>query len=272
MLAIALLLVLQTSAQKLKGSKNVTVVPKDVTGFDAIEVTDNIDLFVTFSDRLEVETEADDNLQESIRVEVNAGTLYVSAINPVANFRMFSVKVSMNSLKKLVAKSDAKVTFLNTFEGQDMTIQMLDQTKLWATIKSDRIKLLTDGKSKSELNLNSPQTALELSGNSVVKALISADALTIDQYQKSDATIEGDCNNLKLNLDNNARLTGKNLTAKQATVSNEGYAKGSVEVLENILITNAGGHSELELFGEQKIVIDSFKENAVISKKNNKVR
>ncbi|MCY1230334.1 hypothetical protein D9M72_427440 [compost metagenome] len=102
-----------------------------------------------------------------------------------------------------------------------------------------------------------------------MKALISSESLKFDMYQKSTAAIEGDIVDLKLRLDNNANFTGKNLNAKNAEITTEAYATGSILVSVKALI-DAGGKSELQLYGDQKIEIKNFTDSAVIMKKPTK--
>lgn len=69
---LSLLLVLLASTlvfaqkEKLKGSRNVTLVPVETASFTSIEIDDNLEVFLTQGDRTEVSTEADDNLHEAI--------------------------------------------------------------------------------------------------------------------------------------------------------------------------------------------------------------
>jgi hypothetical protein len=100
---------------------------------------------------------------------------------------------------------------------------------------------------------------------------MSSDKMTFDMYQKATATIEGDVNSLKLRLDNYVNFTGKNLTSKIADITTEGSSNCSIEVVEKAIIS-ASGKSEINLHGEQKIEINKFSDNALISKKNNKIK
>jgi hypothetical protein len=85
-------------------------------------------------------------------------------------------------------------------------------------------------------------------------------------YQKSQATIEGNCNNAKLRLDNSSLLIAKKLVIATLDLTMEGYAKCYVNVTTNLTLS-ASGKTEVELFGESKIQINKFINNATLSKK-----
>ena len=85
-------------------------------------------------------------------------------------------------------------------------------------------------------------------------------------YQKSEATVEGDSDTLKLRLDNNANFIGKNLIIKTAELKTEAYTNASIQVKSTISI-DAVGKSEIELYGDQKIELKKFTDSAVLKKK-----
>jgi hypothetical protein len=75
-----------------------------------------------------------------------------------------------------------------------------------------------DEKAKGELNLKS-QNATIAKVKQQIESINCFCRFNFDMYQKTDATIEGDVDNLKLRLDNNMTLLEMNLTAKNAKFS-----------------------------------------------------
>lgn len=260
------------TAQKLKGSKVVTTTQKEIPNFETIEVSDNIELFLTKGDKTEAEIEADDNLHEAINIAESAGILRISATEKITTFKKFSVKITYtDDFRLLVAKGSSNITALTDLQLPDFTFKAFENARIFATVKGKKFTLMANDKTRTELNVTAAETTVELNNNANVKALISSDKITFDMYQKASAAIEGDVNNLKLRLDNNVNFTGKNLTSKIAEITTEGSSNCSIEVIEKAVIS-ASGKSEIDLHGEQKIEINKFSDNAVISKKNNKVK
>ena len=62
--------------------------------------------------------------------------------------------------------------------------------------------------------MKSKNTKIDLDKNSQLKALIASNNLNIDLYNKSNAVIEGDAENSRIRIDNNATFESKNLTVK----------------------------------------------------------
>ncbi|MFV8358147.1 GIN domain-containing protein, partial [Flavobacterium sp. XS1P32] len=138
--------------------------------------------------------------------------------------------------------------------------------KLFMNVNASKFVLQSNDKSKTELNIKSDNTTIELSKNSSLKALITATNLKIDMYQKSDATLEGEATSAVIRLDNNASLTANKLTLKNADVTTESYSNCSVNVSTTVVI-DAANKSEIQLVGTPKIEIRKFADEAKLIKK-----
>lgn len=88
-------------------------------------------------------------------------------------------------------------------------------------------------------------------------------------YQKAEGIIEGDAVDFKLRLDNNSEVDAKKLTAQHVTLAMEGYTRTSVNAINTISI-EASGKAEIQLFGDQKIEMKRFVDNATLYKKPTK--
>lgn len=254
-------------AQKLKGSRAVTITQKEIAEFESIEVTNDIEVFLIKGDKNAVEIEADDNLHDAIGIEVSAGTLRINATQEVGSFKKFSVRITYTqALTMVVLKGMTTTTAITDLALDNLTIKTFDGAKFYASVQTKKFVLMANDKSKVELNLKADVATVELSKNANLKALISAGRLTFDMYQKTAATIEGDVIDMKLRLDNNANFVGKNLTVKNVELATEDYASGSIIASAKAVIA-AGGKSEIQLYGEPKIEIIKFADSALLQKK-----
>ena len=256
--------------EKIKGTKVVTIAPREVKSFENLEVEDNLEIFLVKGDVNALEIEADENLHEVIASDLNGGTLRLTTTKNINSYKKLSVKVTYtDNLKMVTAKHEATINALSDIELDNITFKTSDFTKLFLNVKSRLFTIFANDKSKLELNVKSETAAVELSKNANMKALISSEYLKFDMYQKATAVIEGDIVDLKLRLDNNSNFTGKNLTSKVADITTEAYANGSILVTTEAKIS-ASGKSELQLFGDQKIEIVKFSDSAILMKKPTK--
>ena len=254
--------------EKIKGSKIVTIEQKEVAPFENLEVEDNIEIVLVKGEKNSLEIEADDNLHGVININSSANTLRLTTSKEVSGFKKFSVKVIFtNDFKMLVSKHEATVSALTDLELDAITFKCFDYSKLFINAKTKNFTLMANDKSKVELNLKSEDAGIELSKNVQLKALIAATNLKVDQYQKTEAKIEGDVANLKLRLDNNSNFDGKNLTVKNAEILTEASTTCSINATTNAII-EASGKSEIQFYGDGKIELKKFTENTVIMKKS----
>jgi len=272
---ILLALVLFTSVafaqqkEKIKGSKIVTITQKEIGDFETLEIEDNLEIFLIKGDQSGLEIEADDNLHDAIEIDLKAKNLRLAATKQVTGAKKFSIRITYtDNLKMVMAKNDANITALADINLPDFTFKGFDSSKFFANVNSKKFTLMANDKCKSELNLKSDETAIELSKNAQLKALISTPLMKFDMYQKSTAVIEGDVIDLKLRLDNNSNFTGKNLTAKNAEIVVEGYTTCSIQVSNKATI-DATGKSEIQLYGETlRVDLRKFADNAALLKKS----
>ncbi len=269
----AILFLTTTYAQKkekIKGSKIVTVEKKEIGDFDTLEVEDNIEIFLVKGEKCGIEIEADDNLHDIISISLNGTTLKLSTLRNVSSAKKFTIRITYDSkFKLLTSKNESIINALAELDLTEVTFKSLDYSKLFLNARVKNFTLKQDDKSKAELNLKSENAIVELSKNAHLKALINALNLKCDLYQKSDAEIEGDVMETKLRLDNNTEFIGKKLMVKNMDLITELYANCTINVNTNLSIS-AAGDSEIQIYGDQKIDLRKFADNAKLIKKPTK--
>lgn len=272
---ILLLLLVSTLAsaqksEKIKGSKTVTIESKTIDNFEAIEVSDNIEVYLDRGEKCELKIEADDNLHDVIAIDVTAKTLRINTTKEITNFKKIIVRVTYTKeLKKLTAKNNTTINAIQEIQLNEIAFESFDKAKLFLNVNSKNFNLKSEDNSKIELNLKSENATIQLSKNAALKALITSADLKCDLYQKAKASIEGDVSNSTIRLDNNSVLTADKLIIKNAQLTTESYSDCSINVSEN-LILDASGNSEIRLYGDQKIEMKRFVDNTSLSKKPTK--
>ncbi|GEC79287.1 GIN domain-containing protein [Flavobacterium aquatile] len=256
--------------EKVKGSKIVTTEIKKIEDFTSLEVLDNVEVILTKGTECGLEIEADDNLHEAIDIVLNGSTLRISTLKNAFGFKKLSIRITYkDDFTAVTTRNEATVTALSEIELDAITFKTYDSSKLFVNSKSTEFTLIMDDKSRAELNSKAEKTIVTLSKSAKLKALVTSNDLTFDMYQKSESEIEGEVEHLKLRLDNNAKFIGKKLTSRNTEALTESYTNASLNVTEN-LILEASGKSEVEVYGDQKIELKRFVDNAALMKKPTK--
>lgn len=270
--ALLLLLLVTTltfgqKREKIKGSKIVTIEKKEVGDFDAIEADDNLEVYLEKGEKNEIKIEADDNLHEIIAMDLREKTLRLYTSKESTIFKKLIVRVTYtSSLKKVIAKNDAVIYAIQEIQLDDITFNSVDFSKLFLNVNAKKFTLIADDKSRTELNLKADDANLQLSKNSTIKTLVSAIKFKCDLYQKSNANIEGIAEKATIRLDNNSVFTGTKFTLKDANITAENYAVGTV-FADTVISIALGDKAELSLFGSPAITLTRFSEEAKLLKK-----
>jgi hypothetical protein len=83
-------------------------------------------------------------------------------------------------------------------------------------------------------------------------------------YQNAEANIEGSAQNAVIRLDNNSEFTGNKLTIKDLELITESYSTASKRGTS--LSISAGEKSEIQIYGNPKIEIRRFDDEAITKK------
>lgn len=253
--------------ERIKGSKIVVEKPKEIGEFTALEIEDNLTVFLEKGPKNEIKIEADDNLHDNISFDIKEKTLRIYTPKEANSFKKLIVRIKYtNDLKSVVAKNLSIVNALEAVQLDDITFKSLDFSKLYLNVNSKNFALLADDKSKIELNLKSEKSKIQLSKNAQIKALISTTDLAFDQYQKTTSIIEGDATNAIIRQDNNTVFTGVNFTIKNADVTTESASICNV-MADTTLVVDANDTSKIYLLGTPKIEVRKFLGQAQLIKK-----
>lgn len=266
----ALLLVtsvaLAQKSDKLKGSKIIITTEKSTSPFSSVFIQDDLQVSFIKADTTGIEIEADDNLHEALKIANNSGNLTLSLNNKISSFKKFEIKIYYtDALKNIEATDQSKLMILNEMDLEAINFKLNKKAKLYLNLKSKDVSVEINDDALAELNIKSEKTHFILTKNANLKGLVASTEMKVDQYQKSKSNFEGDVIDLKLRMDNNAKFSGKNLTAKNVEILAEGYSLSSLLVETNIII-NAFANSEIELFGEPAIELKKFTGKTTLKK------
>ena len=274
-ITIALLLLCTTlslaqNKEKIKGSKTVTIVEKEVTDFDTLELNDNIEVYLEKGEKSGLKFEADDNLHEIFKVDSIGKTLSISTRKTARSFKKLMVRITYtNYLKSIIVKDEVILNAIQEIHLKEISIKATGDAELHLNVNASTFNLEADHETEMELNLKSENATVIMSEKSILKALIASKALQCDLYQKAEAILEGDVSTALIRLDNNSELTANKLFIETITLKAEDYSTCSVNATKTLAL-DASGNAKIELYGDQKIEMTHFIDNATLSKKPTK--
>ncbi len=191
----------QKNDNYLRLSEKITSETKPITGFDKIDVREDFEVFIRFSDQAEkVVIEANENLHDLIQVENEGGTLKIYT-------RSYNTGYSHNkggAEEKLVVYITAKK--LTEIKGdEDVTIELEDP-------------LTTD------------QLAIYLNEDCILKGHLDVKNLSVTLEEDSELHIKGSAETMRLRADEDCLINSFDLIVEDLTIdlSDESEAKLTV--------------------------------------------
>tara|TARA_R110000868_G_scaffold145993_1_gene366594 strand:+ start:15696 stop:16529 length:834 start_codon:yes stop_codon:yes gene_type:complete len=267
LLLLSTTITLAQKKDKIKGSKKVTTEQREIGSFNSLEVEDNIEVYLERGEKAELKIEADDNLHDIISIDLRDNILRVYTSKEAIRYKKLIVKITYTKdLDLISAKNDVAINAIQEVQIDTIAFKTFDNAQLFLNVNSKNFLLESNDKSKVELNLKSENSKIVLSQNASLKSLITTQDFICDLYQKSEAKIEGSATNAVIRIDSNSNLTANKLTVKNIDLTAEGYAECSVNAQTSIIIA-ASDKSEVDLYGDPKIEMKKFTDEAKLLKK-----
>ena len=264
---LATTLAIGQNKEKIKGSKIVVEKPIEIGEFTALEIEDNLTVFLEKGPKNEIKLESDDNLKDVISFDIKEKTLRIYTTKEITSFKKLTLKIKYTSdLKQVTAKNISIINALEAVQLDDITFKSLDYAKLYLNVNSKSFNLISDDKTKVELNLKAEKSKIQLSKNAQIKALVTTTDLALDMYQKAAANIEGETTNAIIRQDNYSEFIGVRFTIKNADVTTEDHAICNV-FADTSLVIDANSFSKIYLLGAPRIEVRKFLGEAQLIKK-----
>ncbi len=257
---------LSQKLEKSKKDKNLTITQTYIDDFKKIIIGEDLDVELMYNKKPSVEIKADNNHHEHINISVIDSVLSITTSKEI---RIKKLKIKVNygdNFSDIEVKGNAEVRSLTSLELDNASLKTSESARAYLNIKANNFNFISTEKTKAKLNETADNVVVEISDNTKMDALINATHLKMDLYQRTNATIEGDVVKLKLRSDNNSQFNGKNLTVKTCDILAEMDSNIYIEVTNHISI-DASGSSEIYLYGNPKITINSFTETSKLKKK-----
>jgi len=176
---------------------------RNVSQFDAINVSSGIDLIINQGTNQRVLVKADKNIQDEIKTEVENGELKIYCTKSFWRVRNITVDITLKELKHLTASAGSDVKSDSKLIVYDLTL---------------------DVSSGSDININ-----------------IEAQTLTLSASSGSDANLKGKTGNLSIKASSGSDINASDLEADEVEITNSSGSDVHVNAKLSIVVKASGG-------------------------------
>ena len=238
-------------------SGNITTIEKDITGFDALDVSHDFKVFVQFSDSEEsVRIEADDNFAEYIIVEKIGSTLHISLkhIQNIRGKRTLNAYITTATLNEIEATGDSQVTLENELKTEQLKIDLRGDSQLQGPITANRLQVGIGGDSKMTLDnmMKGESVVLTVKGDSKFEGAF--DVASIDALLTGDSEIDltGQADEAIIEARGDSKVKSYNFAIKSLDINLASDSDAYLTVTEEMSV-KASGDSVMNYKGNPTI-------------------
>ncbi len=261
------------SQQKIKGNGILTTKKTPLDVFYKADLNNDFEITLIKSNESAIEIETDENIHNAIKFSVVDSVLVLKTYNKIKPKKGLKITIfCTNTLREIQIDDDVEIETLNTIHLDELILKINDYAKANISLNSKKFNLINNNRSrlqlnsKSKLNIESPFVDLSLGASSYTDVLLRTDSLFVKLKERATIKTEGNSNYSNILANESTDFKGKNLSIKQTFIATKGEAEAIVQTIDNITI-EASESSEIKLYGNPKVIINKFTNNAKILKK-----
>ncbi len=194
---LALSFVFTSCNKAITPANDITTESRQLSGFTKLDVSDAMDVEVSFTSQEDVIVEANSNLHQYILTDVVNGTLKIRLKNNIRLKSGATIKIYVNAimLESLIVEDASRVEFTNDANAVNFDLDISGASKFQGGIVADHMHLHAKGASKLEMWGTVAEAEMDISGASDVGdfAMLITGYLDLDisGASKAELTVDG---------------------------------------------------------------------------------
>ena len=172
------------------GSGNVTSETRDVSGFHGVDVSGVFEVEIVAQKEFSVQVEADDNLLEYVRTEVEDGILEISTSRKIKSSDMLKIRIGAPDIDNLSTSGVAKISLVD-LKNAGLKVDSSGASKMTLAGETDKLLIDVSGAAKIDAEgLRSRAASVDSSGASKI-SVFATDSVRVKASGASKITYTG---------------------------------------------------------------------------------
>jgi len=219
----------EIAGERVRGSGHIITENRTVSGFNSIDVSGAIDVYIKQDSTTSVKVEADDNILEYIEVHTDGSTLEIYTEDNIRLKPSHKIKV-----------------YVSNSEYKDLQVGGASSMRSENEITTDILSVDLGGASEGRLEVNSPRVSVKVSG-------------------ASNATIKGKTKDFEGGASGASKIRGFDLLSENADVNASGASH--IEIYASVKIDGqASGASSVNYKGNAQSSVEKSGASSVNKK------
>lgn len=251
---------------KLKGNRNVVEIAEELPPFNAIELTDDLEVMIQKGTSESLVIEADDNLLDILKFDVKGGTLYISSFYKITSKKRLNITVYYAQLDALKLGTGV-ITMKDVITTGQLDVEAFGTARLILNASADIININMEGSSSGDFNVASDSLKLVLRDKIDAKVYVTGQANSLYMYKNASLTMGGNTDQFTAKMYGSSTLKGEEFLANNVVLFSEDDPDVRVHAL-NELDISAKGSSKISIYGNPRIIMTEFLDTSELHKEN----
>ena len=252
---------------KIKGNKNVIEVSEDLPSFNAIELNDDLDIFLQKANTEGYQLVADDNLVDVLKFRVVDSTLVISAFYKITAKKKLDITIKYYELNAITL-NDGRIKMQDMIDTDELAVRTSGNAKLQLNASASVMDIVMDGNSSGDFNLEGDSLNITLKDRIDISIHTVSETNIITMQDNASAKMDGSSINMQVNLSGNSNLRAQKLLTDLISANLEGSPNARIYAKESLELSSAGA-SKTYLSGDAKIEILDFLDTSELHKEKN---
>ncbi|WP_299112759.1 head GIN domain-containing protein [uncultured Winogradskyella sp.] len=175
----------------IDGNRNVVTQDRTISNdFESIKVSQGLDLYITQSNDVALNIEADENLHELIMTEVEDGVLRIYTTENIRRAASRKINLSISNISAIKATSGSDVFSTNTIEVDDLELNTTSGADMKLDVKTETLNVHST--SGSDIRLSGTTTMLiaeATSGSDIEASNLKAETSKVKATSGADISV-----------------------------------------------------------------------------------
>ncbi len=250
---------------KIKGNRNVIEVSEALPGFVAVCLLDDLEVSLERAAEPGYALEADDNLIDILKFEVNSDTLYISSFYTITRKKQLQIRVRYNELTAITVKA-GNISVSEQVTSDVLKVSTQDRGRLQLNARVPRLLLQMQDQSSGDFNIESDSLQVVLTNSAEARIYQVNEEMVLNMRDQSDALLEGTSGTVTLKMEGGSKLRAERLEADTIKAFLGGKASAYLHPTGLFELSSMGSANTF-LFGDAEINILEFGDTSSLNKR-----
>lgn len=265
LLSLSTAMVYAQRKPKIRGNRNVTEVSKELPGFLAVCLLDDLEVSLERAPGPGYEIEADDNLIDILKFEVTSDTLFISSFYKVTGRKQLQIRVRYNELNAITVRAGS-ISVSEPVTSDLLSVRTEAGGRLQLNARVPRLLLRMQDQSSGDFNIESDSLEVVLTNRAEARIYQVNEEMELTMGDQSDALIEGTAGTMTLKMEAGSKLRAERLEADTIKASLGGTASAYLHPT-GLFELSSKESPNIYLFGDAEINIVEFGDTSVLYKR-----